>query len=420
MKGFGVRRGPGLYARHSLDLSLKDILFGALSCWQPWRRDRLESEVLGLCSIEDDGLVCYSVRSGWDLWLGVRGLRAGDEVLVSAITHPDMVRIIRGHGLRAVPVDIDPRTLAPHPSALGAALTSRTRVLLVAHLFGGRMDLGPVAGFAREHGLTLVEDCAQAFQGPEWVGDPAADVSMYSFGTLKTSTALGGAVLRVRNKEVLQRMREGQGEYPVQNRSLYAKKLLKALGILAVSRPKAYESLSRACSWFGSDLGAVVNGAVRAFPSWEPERVFLRRLRQRPCAPLLAMLSRRLRTFDVDRLARRALTGERFARSLRVADAHPGRRSLARTHWLFPVVVKDPEALILDLRKHGLDASRATSSIAVVEEDEGHSSPAAARRIMSGVVFLPVYPSLPPQALDVMGDLVNEHAVRQPLQKAAS
>jgi perosamine synthetase len=158
--------------------------------------------------LEDEGLVCYPVRSGWDLWLGAQGLRGGDEVLVSAVTHPDMVRIIRGHGLRARPVDIDPQTLTPHLGMLESALTPRTRVLLVAHLFGGRMDLGPVAGFAREHGLILVEDCAQAFQGPEAVGDPAADVSMYSFGTLKTSTALGGAVLRVRGRGVLRKMRD--------------------------------------------------------------------------------------------------------------------------------------------------------------------------------------------------------------------
>jgi perosamine synthetase len=110
--------------------------------------------------------------------------------------------------VRAVPVDIDSRTLAPYPSALEAVLTPRVRVRLVAHLFGGRMDLGPVAAFAREHGLILAEDCAQAFKGPDHMGHTAADVSMYSFGTLNTSTALGGAVLRVRDREALRKMRK--------------------------------------------------------------------------------------------------------------------------------------------------------------------------------------------------------------------
>jgi dTDP-4-amino-4,6-dideoxygalactose transaminase len=319
-----------------------------------------------------------------------------------------MVRIIRAHGLRAVPVDIDPHTLAPHPSTLVAALTSRTRVLMVAHLFGGCMDLGPVAGFARENGLILVEDCAQAFQGPGRVGDPAADVSMYSFGTLKTSTALGGAVLRVRDREALRVMRETQADYPVQRRGPYVKKLLMALGIVTVSRPRPYGLFMWLCAWLGADLDVLVNGAVRAFPTREPEEAFLGRLRQQPCAPLLAMLSRRLRTFDRGSLAGRAAAGERFARRLRLADAHAGGRSLRRTHWLFPVVVPDPETLILDLRKRGLDASQATSSIAVVETSAEHSPPVQARRMMSAVVFLPVYPDLPSHALEAMVEIVND------------
>src|SRR5215204_7631268 len=210
----GVAAWRSMYARHRLDISVADISLGFLSCCLQLRRKKLEVEVLRLCSLEAEGLVCLSVRIGWDLWLGAQCLRAGDEVLVTAITHPDMVRIIREHDLRAVPVDIDPETLAPRPWLLEAALTPRTRIVLVAHLFGGRMGLGGVAKFARECSLLLVEDCAQAFQGPERMGDPVADVSMYSFGTLKISTALGGAVLRVRDREVLGRMRGIQASYP--------------------------------------------------------------------------------------------------------------------------------------------------------------------------------------------------------------
>jgi hypothetical protein len=79
---------------------------------------------------------------------------------------------------------------------------------------------------------------------------------------------------------------------------------------------------------------------------------------------------------------------------------------------LFPVIVADPEALVADLRRHGLDASRATSSIAAVEAPTGRSSPAEASLMMSGVVFLPVYPELPSQAFDVMTRLVDGCAAR--------
>ena len=416
MKRSGV--GWGIYVRHRLDLSVGDILFGVGSSFVPWRRGRLESEVLGLCSMQDDGMVCHSVRSGWDLWLGVQHFREGDEVLVSAVTHPDMVRIIRGHGLRAVPVDIDARTLAPLPSALGAALTPRTRVVLVAHLFGGCMDLGTVAGFAREHGLILVEDCAQAFMGPEQVGDSAADVSMYSFGTLKTSTALGGALLRIRDRDVLRKMHRARELYPVQPRRAYVKKLLIALGLVTFTRPRSYGLLARICTRVGADLDAIVNHAVRAFPSGEQERAYYQRLRQRPCKPLLAVLERRLRNFDQARLRARSEAGDRFARRLRTPDVHPGGESVRGTHWLFPVVVRDPGSLIRELRTHGLDASRATSSIAVVEASDGHSPPTRAHRMMSGMVFLPVYPELPACAFDAMVEVVNGCAAGEALEMA--
>jgi dTDP-4-amino-4,6-dideoxygalactose transaminase len=321
-----------------------------------------------------------------------------------------MVRIIRGHGLRAVPVDLDPRTLAPLPSELEAALTPRTRVVLVAHLFGGRVDLDIVAGFAREHGLILVEDCAQAFSGPEQVGDPAADVSMYSFGTLKTSTALGGALLRIRDHDVLRKMRRTQAHYPVQRRTGYMKKLLISLGLVTVTRPRPYGLFAQICTWHGTELDTIVNRAVRAFPPGEPEQVFHQRLRQRPCKPLLAVLARRLRTFDQARLAVRSAAGEWFAHKLRIPDAHPGGHSLRRTHWLFPVVVQDPGSLVRELRTSGLDASRATSSIAVVEASAEHAPPTRAHRMMSATVFVPVYPGLPSHAFETIVDVVNDCA----------
>jgi dTDP-4-amino-4,6-dideoxygalactose transaminase len=371
---------------------------------------------LRLCSLEGEGLISLSVRSGWDLWLGTLGLNEGDEVLVSAVTHPDMVGIIRAHGLRAVPVDLDPETLSPSLRSMQAALTPRTRVVLVAHLFGGSAELEPVVRFAGEHGLLLAEDCAQAFRGPQSMGHPGADVSMYSFGTLKTSTALGGAVLRVRDREVLRGMQRLRRDYPTQRRSEYLARLIKALCLVAASRPEIYGLLVRACPALGLDFDALLNGVVRAFPPHEPVEALLRRIRRRPSKPLLGVLVRRLRTFDGARLARRAATGERVARGLLRTVEHPGGGLAQTTHWLFPIVVADPEMVVRRLRLHGLDASRATSSIAVVETPTGCSTPDEASRMMSGIVFLPAYPELPEEVLDRMIGAVNGCNALEPVR----
>lgn len=367
--------------------------------------------VLRACGSVVDGIACLSVRTGWDLYLRALGLTEGDEVLVSAVTHPDMARIARGHGLRVVPVDLDPETLAPRMECLETSLTGRTRVVLVAHLFGGRVDLGPVARFARENGLLLVEDCAQAFVGPDNVGHPGADASLYSFGALKTSTALGGAVLKVGDARVLSRMRELEAAYPVQDRSDYAARLLKASLLVGAGRPHVYGPLLAACSMLGIGIDGLVGRAARSFPADQPAEELLRRVRRRPSAPLLAVLARRLERFDAGALAARAAAGDRLSRALDPALMQPGRGSEGRTHWLFPMVVRNPDELVRGLRGRGFDASRATSSIAALRPAGEKPGTDEAGRMMGGIVFLPAYPSLPDATLDELAAAVNELAL---------
>ena len=404
-------RGLLLYRRHRIDASARDLLFGLSACLWAFGRRRLEAEVVQTFPPAEDALACFSVRSGFDLLLGALALAPGEEVLVSAVTHPDMVRIIEAHRLRAVPVDLETATLGPQSGLLEEALSPRTRIILVAHLFGGRFDLGPVAAFARQEGLLLVEDSAQAFRGPGDPGDPLATVSMFSFGTLKTASAVGGTVLHVRDPDLLERMRRAQERWPVQRRRHYALRLLKTLCIILLGRPLPYGLLARACDLLGRDLNELVNGAVRAFPASRNARddLFVR-IRRRPSVPLLAMLARRLRTFDSVRLVRRAAAGERVAARLAETVEHPGAFAPLRTHWLFPVVTPKPQELVSRLRRKGFDASRATSNLVPVPAPPGlpHLAPEEATHMMSSLVFLPVYPELPEEALDELSDALEE------------
>ena len=408
----GRRRRLMLYPRHRLDISVRDLLYGLSACLWAFRRGRLAGEVVRAFSPGGGVLVCFSVRSGFDLLLGVLGESPGGEVLVSAVTHPDMVRVIEGHGLRAVPVDLDTEALGPRVERLEAALSGQTRAVLVAHLFGGRFDVGEVAAFARRNGLLLVEDCAQAFRGPGDAGDTAADLSMFSFGSIKTASAAGGAVLCVRDRGLLEKMRRTQERWPVQSRCHYVGRLLKALGLVLLGRPLAYGLLARACDLGCRNLDDLVNGAVRAFPAsgGAPGELFCE-IRRLPSAPLLALLARRLRNFDAGRLARRARSGERMARHLPATVGNPGRLAPSRTHWLFPVVAPDPERLICALRRGGFDASRATSNIAPVPADL--LAPEGANRMMSRIVFLPVYPEIADEDLDLLAGAAEHGNLRR-------
>ncbi len=235
-----------LHSRHRLDIGSGQFMNALAACI--WAKDpkRLSARLVGGWSPSGHGIACRSVRSGFHLLLNALELAVGDEVLVSAITHPDMVRIIEAHGLVAVPVDLDLGTLAPNLDLAEQMVTGRTRAILVAHLFGGRFDMGATVAFAKRHRLLLWEDCAQAFTGTGDTGDPSTDASMYSFGALKTGTALGGALIKVSNRSVLDRMRDQQLSWRTQSRRQYLSTVLKFVAFSIVTRPLAYGALA----WF--------------------------------------------------------------------------------------------------------------------------------------------------------------------------
>jgi perosamine synthetase len=390
--GVQAQRPPRrLYPRLRIDITLGDLFFALRSCAMSRRRGR-EARVLQAWSGGERGLVCLSVRSALELLLESLDLDEGDEVLVSAVTHPDMVAIIEARGLRVLPVDLDLRTNAPRLDSLERAITPRTRLVLVAHLFGSRVDLARLADVTRSHGLLLVEDCAQAFRGPNDAGDALADVALFSFGPIKTSTALGGSLARVEDSALRARMRELQECWPVQPRTEYAWRVLKFVGLVLLGHPRVYWSFARALVLAGKDLDESVSGAVRGFPGSD----LTVRIRRRPAAPLLALLERRLRRFDGHRLRRRAAVGERVAGALPHNLAHPGRAARDRTHWVFPVVTENREQLVGSLLRTGFDAASRTSGIAAVEApaERPDLEPENARRLLAELVFLPVYPEM--------------------------
>ncbi|MBC7852004.1 MAG: DegT/DnrJ/EryC1/StrS aminotransferase family protein, partial [Pirellulaceae bacterium] len=204
-----------------------------------------------------------SVRSAWDLLLQSLALPAGSEVLISALTVPDMAAIARHHQLRVTPVDLDPVSAAPCLDSLARACSPRSRLLLLAHLFGSRFQLAPFARFAKERGLLLIEDCAQAYAGAEYQGDSSADASLFSFGPIKAATALGGAIAVVRNETLLTQMRTHQQEYPPSSRWSFLRRAMKYAVLHGVTSRRACALLFAACRLRGIDPDRIINGAVR-------------------------------------------------------------------------------------------------------------------------------------------------------------
>jgi dTDP-4-amino-4,6-dideoxygalactose transaminase len=137
------------------------------------------------------------------VWLALMacGVGSGDEVITAPTTFMATAEAITYCGATPVFVDVDERTYTMDPGALSRALTSRTKAIVPVHLFGQMANMDPILKFARQHGLFVVEDAAQA-HGAEYKRRKAGsmgDVGCFSFYPGKNLGALGEAGAVVTN-----------------------------------------------------------------------------------------------------------------------------------------------------------------------------------------------------------------------------
>lgn len=385
-----------MHVRKKLDIGWSDLAFGLRRGLMRADPAPLQERVEALWSPAGDALACLSVRSGFDLLLRTLALPKGSEVLVSAVTIRDMVRIVEHHGLVAVPLDLDMESLAVRPGLLARGIGPRTVAILVAHLFGSRMPMEPLIRVARERGILVLEDCAQAFAGDGYRGHPESDVSLFSFGPIKTATALGGALLRVRDPALRARMRALQADYPAQPRREWLAKLAKYSGLKLLSCRRPYALFVVACRLLGADHDAIIGASARSFAGTD----FFAAIRRRPAAALLALLGRRLERFDPRSIEARVRAAQELFRQMPGAR-RPGARACNHSHWVAPVCSADPEALLRRFWDQGFDATRGTSSLYVVPPESGEAA-----RVMAGVLYLPVNPGMSPEDLRAIGRIV--------------
>jgi dTDP-4-amino-4,6-dideoxygalactose transaminase len=349
------------------------------------------------------------VRSGFDLLLKALALQPGDEVIFSAVNIKGMIGIVRREGFVAVPLDFDRASITPSVATLQRALSPRSKVLVVAHLFGCRLEFEALIDAAHAAGLIVVEDCAQAFSGRDYAGHPKADVVMFSFGPLKNATALGGALLNLRDPALREKMRAIQEGYPLQPTGKQAKRILQFAGLKLLALPLVFGVMQRLFALTGKDFEDSVSERVRNVAKFKQAKS----LRIKPSTALVALLGRRLARFDPAVLRRRADKGRRLKELLGGSVALPGDANARHDYWVFPAVVERPQDFIAALRRQGFDAAGLSRNQAVAApDDRPQLQPVAADALLAKLVILPCYDGLPDRELERLARLVREAAPR--------
>jgi CDP-6-deoxy-D-xylo-4-hexulose-3-dehydrase len=145
--------------------------------------------------------------------LGERALKPGDEVLTVAAGFPTTVTPIIQNGLMPVYVDVDLETYVANSEALEAAITPKTKAIMMAHTLGNPFDLDLVEKLAKKHNLWVVEDSCDALGGTYRGKNLGTfgDLSTYSFYPAHhITTGEGGAVLakKISMKPILESFRD--------------------------------------------------------------------------------------------------------------------------------------------------------------------------------------------------------------------
>jgi dTDP-4-amino-4,6-dideoxygalactose transaminase len=260
-----------------------------------------------------------------------------------------------------------------------------------------------VLTIVRERNLLVVEDCAQAWCEMTWRGNEEADASLFSFGAIKTATAFGGSLCRVKDPAILARMREIQAREPVQAAGNFPFKFCKFAFLKAISGKKLFGWIAATARRMGKSVDEILGALTRGFS----DDSLLYQLRQQPSAGVLTLLAHRLRTYDSQRIRRRMQHARRIITRLRLQESQPELLDAQHSFWLFPFMTEHADDLIRFLWLHGFDTTqRGRMHVVPAPHDRPDLTCPSATQLLARTVFLPCYAEVADDAIDHMCDLI--------------
>lgn len=155
------------------------------------------------------GVATNSGTSALHLALASLGIGNKDEVLVSSFTNMATFFAVLYQGAKPIPVDIEPDTWNINPLLIEEKINENTKAILVVHIYGHPVDMNPILKIARNYGLYVIEDCAEA-HGALYKGRKVGslgDAGCFSFYANKIITTGEGGMVTTNNVEIADKTR---------------------------------------------------------------------------------------------------------------------------------------------------------------------------------------------------------------------
>ncbi len=152
------------------------------------------NEYLGI----DTSTFVTNATAGFEIAYKYANLKAGDEVIVPAITFVATMAYPLAIGCKLVFADVDPRTINMDPADVARKITDKTKMIVPVHIGGYPVDLDPIMELARKHDILVLEDAAHGF-GAMYKGKKLGtigDFAAFSMHEVKNITSFGeGGIL---------------------------------------------------------------------------------------------------------------------------------------------------------------------------------------------------------------------------------
>ena len=147
---------------------------------------------------KDYGIAVSSGSAALDIAIRALNIGKGDEVIMPTFTIISPAQSIVNEGATPVLVDCDPLTWNMDVSQIEAKISSKTKAILIVHIYGLPVDIDPVLELAKKYNLKIIEDAAEV-HGQTYNGKRCGsfgDISIFSFYANKIiTTGEGGMIL---------------------------------------------------------------------------------------------------------------------------------------------------------------------------------------------------------------------------------
>jgi perosamine synthetase len=155
------------------------------------------------------GIAVSNGSAALDVAIATLEIGQGDEVILPTFTIISCAAAIVRAGAIPVVIDCDPVTWNMDVSQIEGKITSKTKAVMIVHIYGLPVDLEPLLAIAYKHGLKIIEDAAE-MHGQTYKGLPCGsfgDISTFSFYSNKHITTGEGGMLVTDNAEIATRCR---------------------------------------------------------------------------------------------------------------------------------------------------------------------------------------------------------------------